>query len=63
MERFLRFPEVIEITGLSRPQIYRMISDGRFPRQIKLATRAVAWKEGDIKRWIQTRPEAPSSVA
>jgi hypothetical protein len=34
--RYLRLPEVIRLTSLSKTSIYRQINAGRFPRPIKL---------------------------
>ncbi|WP_052394463.1 AlpA family phage regulatory protein [Oleiagrimonas soli] len=51
--RLLRLPKVIDLVNLSRSQIYKMISGGKFPRQIKLSERAVAWREDEILNWIK----------
>ena len=39
--RILRLPQVCEVTGLGRSMIYQMEADLRFPRRIKIGTRAV----------------------
>lgn len=39
--RLLRLPQVMDITGLSKPTIYRMVETGAFPKQRKLSPRAV----------------------
>ena len=52
MNKFIRLEEVRSITGLSRSSIYQFISDGKFPKQIKIGARAVAWDDGDIQDWI-----------
>ena len=54
-DRFLRMPEVRETTGLSRPQIYLLISKGQFPKQIKLGEKASAWLQSEIRNWMQSR--------
>lgn len=54
-ERFLRLTEVIERTGLSRSAIYLSISEGRFPKNINLSARSVAWLESEINAWMQER--------
>jgi prophage regulatory protein len=58
---FLRLPEVMRLTGLSRSTIYAMMARGEFPAQIKIGARAVAWWGPDIKRWILARYAATSS--
>ena len=49
--RFLRLPEVIERTGLPRSTIYDQMSKERFPKPVKIASRAVAWIESEILDW------------
>jgi prophage regulatory protein len=65
-EKFLRLPAVIEKTGRARASIYRMISEGSFPRQEKIGLRAVGWRLSEITRWMNApgdfqddRPAAP----
>ena len=54
--KFLRLPEVIDRTGLSRTHIYYLISVGLFPRQINLCGgRAIAWVEDEVEEWLQFR--------
>ena len=48
----LRLPDVKKRTGLSRSQIYALIQQRKFPRQIELGMRAVGWLESDISSWI-----------
>lgn len=54
-QRVLRRPEVETRTGLSRSTIYAMISDGTFPKPIRLGKRAVGWPETCIQEWIEDR--------
>ena len=54
----LRLPNVIQITGLARSTIYKLISDERFPPPLKLSQRAVAWSLLDIEQWIASRTRA-----
>ncbi|GGE41418.1 helix-turn-helix transcriptional regulator [Actibacterium pelagium] len=49
--RILRRPEVEARIGLSRSTLYKMMSDGDFPRPIRLGKRAVGWRESDIEDW------------
>ena len=51
MKKLVRLPEVLEVTGLSKPTIYRMIAEKRFPKQKRIGLRAVAWLAQDIDRW------------
>ncbi len=59
-DRLLRRHEVEERTGLSRASIYRLMSEGEFPRQVRVSARGVRWKESDVTAWMQSRPSATS---
>ncbi len=60
MDRVLRFPEVRQITGLSRTTIWEQERAGRFPKHLQLTARSVGWRESDIHQWMQalSLPEA-----
>lgn len=49
--RFLRIREVQDLVGLSKSEIYKLMQERRFPRQIKLSAKAVAWSSNAISRW------------
>lgn len=51
--RLIRLPEVLLRTGYGKAWIYRLISEDRFPTQIKIGSRAVAFIESEIDDWIQ----------
>lgn len=53
--RMLRLPEVIQKTGLSRSQIYRLIDIGSFPGQVHLGERIAAWIEAEVEQWLVDR--------
>jgi prophage regulatory protein len=55
---FARLQTVIQVTGLSRSTIYRMVASGAFPAPVKVGLRAVAWRWADLDRWIQSRHSA-----
>ncbi|WP_168386213.1 helix-turn-helix transcriptional regulator [Erwinia amylovora] len=50
--RLIRLPEVLHKTGYKKAWIYRLISENRFPKPIKLGLRAVAFIEVEIDQWI-----------
>ncbi len=52
LDKNLKLPAVIEATGLGRSTIYRMMAEGTFPKSIKIGARAVAWRESDIKEYL-----------
>ena len=53
--RFLRLPEVMARTGLSRSTIYVRLEQGCFPRPVSLGSRAVGWIEAEVDEWMRQR--------
>ena len=51
LKRFLRRPQVQEITGLPESSIYAEMAKGNFPKPIKLSANRVAWLEDEIAAW------------
>src|SRR5882762_6130280 len=56
--RFLRVRQVMQVTGLSRMTIYRLERTGNFPQRRRLGMNSVAWLEGDVSQWVDSRPLA-----
>jgi len=56
--KLIKLKEVIEITCLTKATIYRMIADGKFPKQVSLGDRAVAWVYQEIENWVNERINA-----
>ena len=48
--RFLRLPEVLQITGMGKTFIYDRINDGTFLKQIQLGSRTIVWNEREVGR-------------
>jgi len=57
-EKFLKLPQVMEITALGKSTIYHLMSGDKFPRPVHLTEKAVAWKLSDIEQWMKTRQAA-----
>jgi prophage regulatory protein len=55
---FLRIRAVTRMTGLGRSTIYRLMAAKQFPAPVRLAQRAVAWRQTDLERWSAARPAA-----
>jgi prophage regulatory protein len=49
---FVRLPQVLKETGLSRATLYRKVQDGTFPRQVRIAQRCVGWRRSAIEQWL-----------
>ena len=58
MDRMMRLPEVLEVTGLSHATIWRWVKSGDFPAPVKLGslrTRSIGWRFSDVQRWFDSR--------
>jgi prophage regulatory protein len=53
--RFIRIAKVQEMTGYSRPSIYRLVDEKKFPCPVKLG-HAIAWFEDEVIDWMNSRP-------
>lgn len=51
-ERIIRLKTVMARTGLSRTTLYRKISEGTFPRQIRISINGAGWRESAVNQWI-----------
>lgn len=54
--RILRLAEVVELTGLSRATIYRLMGEGGFPSSVEIGQVAIGWYAGEVLEWLATRP-------
>ena len=45
LELFIRLPEVRQRVGLSKSQIYKLISEDQFPHPVKVSQRISCWVE------------------
>lgn len=48
LQTILRLPNVKSHTGLSRSTIYNYISQGLWPKPVKLGPRAVGWPANEV---------------
>lgn len=47
---------ITEFTGLSDKWFYKLISEGKFPKPIKLG-RSSRWKESEVRCWLEEKIE------
>jgi prophage regulatory protein len=52
----VRMAAVVQITGLARSTIYKLMAADKFPTPVQLTGRAVAWRRADLERWSAARP-------
>ena len=62
MQKILRLPSVIELSGLSRSTIYRLIKLGKFPAPVRIGEKATAWLEDDLRAWLAELPNKTPSI-
>lgn len=62
--KLVRRPEVSARTGLSQSTLYELMGNGSFPRPVKITgSRAVAWIEAEVERWIKDQIIASREAA
>ena len=52
MEKLLKLPDVKELTCRSTSRIYADMASGKFPKPVKIGVRAVAWRESELREWL-----------
>ena len=55
MSRILKVKQVAKEINVSVPQVYKLVSLGRFPKPIKLGERGSGWLTSEIDAWLQSR--------
>lgn len=60
MSQLIKLPDVIKLTGLSSSSVYRLASNGEFPKPIKLTAggRSSAWVIEEVNQWVDKRIHA-----
>ncbi|HBH7896609.1 TPA: AlpA family transcriptional regulator [Vibrio parahaemolyticus] len=46
---------VMNLSGLSKTSIYKLMQDGRFPKNIKIGSRTSRWIESEVVEWVESR--------
>lgn len=54
MSNFLRIVDVMKKTGIAKSTIWLWVSEGKFPKPIKLSPRITVWNEKEIDNWISS---------
>ena len=52
-DRILRIKTVLERTGLTRSTLYRKMDAGTFPKNTRISTRCMGWRESVIAEWLR----------
>lgn len=56
-QSLIRMPEVLRRIGYGKAWIYKLISQERFPKPVKIGSRSIAFVESEIDEWINSRIE------
>lgn len=59
----LRLPDVVQMTTMKRGNIYRLMAENRFPKQINLGGRSARWIRQEVEAWLQSRIDARAQVS
>lgn len=54
-DRLLTMADLKELVPYSKPTIYQMVREGRFPKQVRLGPNRVAWRRSEVLGWIDAR--------
>ena len=56
-DRYIKLPEVIDLSGLGKTMIYRLIRNGDFPAPIKVTDHASRWSQAEVLHWRDQRAQ------
>jgi len=56
-DRFIKIPETVKLTSLSRTVLYEKIKRGEFPKQIKLSERTTVFSYNAVMEWIEEQKQ------
>lgn len=53
----IRMSETMRRTGYGKAWVYKLIAQGKFPKPVKIGSRAIAFVESEVDDWINQRIE------
>jgi prophage regulatory protein len=53
----VRMSRLVDMIGLSRSTIWKLLSEDKFPTPIRLGPRSIGWRIKDVEEWIQGREQ------
>lgn len=60
VDRLLKIKQVIEMAGIGRTMIYRLIRSGDFPKPYKPGGYASRWSEAEVIQWRESQRQLTS---
>ena len=61
-DRLIALPRVEEMTGIKKTMIYRLVRNGKFPKQYKPGGHASRWSEAEVRDWCEAQREQQAST-
>ncbi len=55
LDKMLRAPGVMALTGLSRTTLWRRVRAGTFPAPVELGANSIGWPASEISVWLKAR--------
>ncbi|MEZ8105203.1 MULTISPECIES: helix-turn-helix transcriptional regulator [Vibrio] len=55
--RLIQIHEALMVTASDHSTIYKWMSEGDFPRAVKLNSRSVRWLKNEVQEWITRKRE------
>ena len=55
--------DVLALVGISKATLWRWRKADEFPHPIRLGPNLVAWRRGDVDKWLASRPLATGEAA
>jgi prophage regulatory protein len=55
--RFITLREVVQMVGVSRTTLWRMVQAGAFPRPVQITERNRGYLLDDVQTWMEARLE------
>ena len=50
--KLMKLSEVLDETRMGKTKLYRLIKEGRFPRQVEHGDGSVVWARSKVDEWI-----------
>lgn len=63
IDRMVMTKEMLVITGLPISTVYFLMKSDLFPRNLKVTRKRVAWRESDLRQWIDSRQAYSAKAA
>jgi len=62
-DRILRIKSVLALTGLTRSTLYRKMEAGTFPKNTRISTRCMGWRESAVSEWLEALKAQETAVS